>query len=298
MPNRHIISANRCPTAFKDAIDDEIRAHFTSNNILFTYHCLGEHYEHERDYDNVIRFMCNDASFLDRKDNFGRLFNGCYFVPKTFFSIDDIEKCGYNDDDMFFVKHSYGANGKHVRCVEWKDLKNQKLKDLEIVQEAITDIDLLDGCKYVIRAYVLFFNGNVWYYNDGVAIKHAFKYNNSTSHDVQVNHKGYLHPGSSITLTPFSKLDNYKKVLKNIADIVPHIKNIGSYVVDSSKKGTYVLYGIDIIVKKDLSVQLIEMNCLPNLTQSIGIRKSVNYKLLNNMIRVVSGMDYVGFTKI
>jgi len=299
MPGRKaIISTNRCSTAFKKVLDDEIRANFLDKDILFTYHRRAEHNKIEGNYSKIIRFMGEDATFFDSKINFGKIFNGCNFVPRTYFSIDEIKKYGYADDKLFFVKYSKGANGRNVRCVKWGDLKMQKLGHLEIVQEAVTDIDLIDECKYVVRTYILFFNGKVWYYNDGVVIKHALKYDNSTSHAVQINHKGYLNLDSSITLTPFSRLNNYKKILKNIADIVPHVKNFGSYVVESSKKGTFVLYGIDIIVEKDMSVKLIEMNSLPNLTQTIKIRKEVNYKLINNLLRVVSGMNYDGFIEV
>lgn len=291
-----MLSVCRCPSAFSKCLDDEIRQRCKSDNIRLTYHHTGIPAKGDELYSKI--YQCVSARVFippDNKRSFASIMEGNSFVPPTYLSIEDIPE----GDNVWFVKCQYGANGRKVKYMSSEQLKDYTLGPSEIIQTAITNLDLIDDCKYTIRAYLLFFNGQVYLYNDACCIKHAVPYDaDNTDHSVQVNHKGYNTENSTIKLIPLKEHRNYSHFFGNMIEMLTSLKSRLESYYSQTTVNTYAIWGIDILVEKYFDVKLIEMNIVPNLTQMESIRRLVTYKMLNNMFRTILGMPQNGFVMI
>ena len=290
-----MLYVGRSTTAFKGCLDNDIRSKCKSENIRLVH----SYYKDDRPdaekyniYENIPKATLLP---LDNKASFASIMCGNPYVPQTYYSIDDLP----DENKTWFIKCRYGANGRNVKCMTTEQLKSYELGSTEIIQTAITDLDLMNGCKYTIRAYMLFHNNQMYIYDDACCIKHADPYDpHNTDHSVQVNHKGYYEDGSNIKLSPLKRNSNYEIIFENMKKMLKSVKpNMEPYYKQSTKT-TYVIWGIDILVESDFDVKLIEMNVCPNLTQIESIRQSVTYKMLNNMFRTVLGLPQDGFVMI
>lgn len=291
-----MLSVNRGVSAFAGCLDDDIRHKCKPSKTRLTYHHTGIPAEGDELYSKV--YKCVPKSHLmplDNKKSFGAIMAHHSSVPRTFCSIEDIP----DTPKTWFVKCQHAANGRQVKCMTTKQLKSYTLGPTEIIQEAITDLDLIEGCKYTIRAYLLFHNKQMYLYRDACCIKHALPYDaENTDHSVQVNHKGYNHEGSTIKLIPLSVHANYDQIIKNMLTLIKNLKPTLEPFCSYSSETTYAIWGIDILVESDFNVKLIEMNIAPNLTQMESIRKQLTHKMLNEMFRTILGMPQDGFISV
>lgn len=293
-----MLATQSCASAFSKSLDSDIRHHCKSRKSQIRIKYFKEYCKLSDDskYDVIYeRIPSSIVKCLDNKRQFGEIMINSPYVPKTYFSIDDLPDI----DTIWFVKHQNGTRGHAVKCMTTQELKSYQLGKREIIQTAVTDLDLIDGCKYTIRGYLLFYDGKMYLYNDGCCIKHGIPYDaKNTDHSIQINHRGYDEDDSSIKLIPLSENPSYKVIFENMMKMMKNMQHLLQPCSNFVSGRHYAIWGIDILVEKNLNVKMIEMNIGPNLNQIKHIRKSVTYKMLNNMIRLIIGLSYEGFYHI
>lgn len=288
-----MLSVTRHRSVFQHCLDDEIRRILKDKHAMITYHSGQKRSTDKQLYERVLtRYLLE----LDNKWTFSEIMKGHSQVPPTYTCVSDIPPT--QPDSLWFIKNRYGANGRMVRCVTYNDLQQLTMDKKDIIQQAVTDLDLIDGCKYTVRAYILFHAGSMYMYDNACVIKHAFPYDSkSTCHDIQINHKGYTREGSKVSLTPLAEHRYSHIILSNIRSFINSVSQRLKPYAQSVTEQQYVIWGIDIIVQKDLSVKLIEMNIGPNLSQNRDIREQININMINNVFRIVLGLPQRSFNR-
>src|SRR5690606_4025692 len=113
-------------------------------------------------------------------------------------------------------KNPLATAGRDLYCLK-RDELSQYFKPGYIIQEAVEDIDLIEGRKYTIRAYVLVANNAVYLFPDAVVVIHGKLYDPSDrSPEAQFLHEGYNKPGSPVEMRRFSTLTNYGVIHENL----------------------------------------------------------------------------------
>lgn len=97
--------------------------------------------------------------------------------PVTYFSYEEALKSTDDASAQFFVKPAWASWGRGIEVKTRAELMEMWENDAEenattgelIIQEAITDLKLIGGCRFDIRFYILVHGGRVYLHDTGIA---------------------------------------------------------------------------------------------------------------------------------
>jgi len=221
---------------------------------------------------------------LDHKAKFAKaLQQSGLEVLKTYFSPSELP----NDKQaLWFVKNPLAAGGKGIYCVRTEDVASV-FKEGFIIQEAVTDVDLLNTRKYTLRVYVLYYQGSIYCFNDGLVVIHAKEYaEDDLDAETQYLHLGYDKEAGEVKLEKFSDHPHYGSLLGKIEQQVADIFQIYLESLSQSADKAYCIFGVDVLVRRSLEPVIIEINDRPNFVHNNDINQNVNVPMLQAMLGV------------
>ena len=268
---------NRCNVIFK-IISDQI---ILKGNILFSYLSNNEINDYPI-YDKIYHLL--DSSItnqLNDKLKMGYLLDNEKITPKIYTSSEELVKTYYDDNKIWFIKYIHGSRGRHIMCKTTDQLRSIEISPRFIIQEGITDLDLYEGYKYVLRVFTLIHKKQFYLYRGLKKRVHGEKYDkNSLDYSAQVCG---CHYSERITIYLETNGELYQK-LKNHSLLV---KDKLNDMIDQSDEYRYLLIGNDYLVKENKEVILIEMNPYPDLVNSDDIDEKINIPLMKDTINLV-----------
>ena len=218
-------------------------------------------------------------------------------APVTAFTVE--EAAAYPDTPLWFVKVSLGTSGKDISVITRDDLQGYTLPRHMILQQAVSNLELIDGRKFTSRVYVLIWSGAVYLYHNGWNIIHAVPYDaNSTDYSVQIDHTGYTHKDSPVKMMALQDYDRYPYFETAIHTMIRELYPVFEECISASSSTRFVLLGIDTLLQADGGVKLVEINIIPNFNHTADINRSVNIPFFRDATRVMMGLDHDNFTVI
>ena len=206
------------------------------------------------------------------------------YYPKTYDNLSEINNIPI--DKLFFFKEIHSTGGKGVKCLSGKDLLNYKINKNEIIQESIQNIKLIDNKKFVIRAYIIIFNNNIYLSKYSWCMVHGKDYDSESSeYDVQVKHEGYMNKTSAIKMYPLHETA-YSSYIYKIRDALKNMKELFKPIINNSNN-QFIIIGPDILITNKDEIKFIEFNTLPNLQHTKYINENVNEKMLFDLFKLV-----------
>ena len=201
--------------------------------------------------------------------------------PRVFFHPDDVP---IDADSLWFIKDPMLAAGKGIHVVPREQIAAW-FKPGCIIQEAVQDLLLLHNKKFTLRAYVLVHRGRLWLFPAAIAVVHAAEYDPQSLHSsVQFDHAGYMKADSLIKMQPFAEQPEHPAVMQHLATTMSATFAAFSNLLKFEKQDRYCLFGIDALVKSDLTTVLIEINDRPNLVHSRSVSEAVNVPMVRAML--------------
>ena len=204
--------------------------------------------------------------------------------PRVYFEPEDVP---LDPDLLWIVKNPLLTGGKELYVVPRGQVA-EYWEPGNIIQEVVQDLLLIDEKKFTLRMYLLVHDGNLYFYPEGFAVIHAARYvHDSCDPQVQFVHKGYMSPDSSIELRPLSSIPQHEAILAKLPDYLASMFVAFADFLNKEGSDTYCLFGIDLLVRRDLSSVLIEINDRPNLVHTSSINEGVNIPMLRSMYCVL-----------
>ena len=151
-----------------------------------------------------------------------------------------------------------------------------------IIQEAVQDLLLLERRKFTLRAYVLVNRGQLYLFSDAIYVLHAAPYDPQSQ-----DPHGSIRADSLITMRPFAEFPQHIEVMQNLATEMALAFGAFSNLLKYEKPHAYCLFGIDALVKTDLTTALIEINDRPNIVHPRLVNESVNVPMVRAMYCVL-----------
>ncbi len=276
---------NRAAKLFQRAIDETA----DTGSVLITYWDTYTAPEPEIDLTSVERYV----SVLPRPvtnpiDDKGRL--GDMMVqhsdlfPRTYDSVEEIPE-EVADSSLWFLKNRHGAGGKQVECVRLSEIREEDLGQYDILQEAVTDLKLMDGRKYTIRAYSIIWNEQIHLYKKWYRIIHGGMYSaNATDYRIQVSLR---YDGNETTFLPQFAATSIEE-FDSLLTANQKLKDIMSEIVEESDRDTYSILGCDFLIEKSGNAKLIEINAYPNLVHlDKAVAEEVNYPMIRDLVSMI-----------
>jgi len=204
--------------------------------------------------------------------------------PRVFFDSDDVPN---EPDTLWFIKDPMMTAGKGIHVVRREQIADV-FQDGCIIQEAVQDLLLLEQRKFTLRAYVLVNRGQLYLFSDAIYVLHAAPYDpQSQDPHVQFEHTGYMRADSPVSMRPFAEFPQQSEVMQNLAAEMARAFAAFRNLLKYEKPQAYCLFGIDALVKMDLTTVLIEINDRPNLVHPRLVNESVNVPMLRAMYCVL-----------
>ena len=205
--------------------------------------------------------------------------------PRVYF---DVECVPTIPESLWYVKNPLATAGRDMYCVPRVQIADVFQKGF-IIQEAITDLDLIDERKYTIRAYVLVAHDRVYLYPQATLVVHGVPYQaDDLSAEVQFLHEGYMRSDSEVRMELFSDHSQYRTILGNLQTMVANSFAPYADILCDGEAQSYCLFGIDALVERSLDTVLIEINDRPNFVHTPMINISVNIPMLQAMMAVLA----------
>ncbi|PCJ27251.1 MAG: hypothetical protein COA96_03450 [SAR86 cluster bacterium] len=188
---------------------------------------------------------------------------------------------------LWFIKDPMATGGKGISVVTREQISTHFTFGC-IIQEAVQDLALLEGRKFTLRAYVLVHDGKLYLLPEAITVLHGAMYDPGSSDPmVQFEHSGYMDESSAIKMSVFGEQLISETVMKNLelnmTQVFPAFSNFLKY----EKAHTYCLFGVDVLVKSDLTTVLIEINDRPNLVHTRSINEAVNVPMVQALYCVL-----------
>jgi hypothetical protein len=205
--------------------------------------------------------------------------------PRVFFSSRAITS---EPDSLWYVKLPYASGGRGIRILSSQELIDSELDNV-VIQEAIRDVLLLEQRKFTLRLYVLVNRGKLYLFDQGFAVLHAADYDpESRDPEVQFAHEGYMDPASGLRLLEASQLPQWETILQNSAATLTRVFKVFRDRLRHEQDRHFCLFGVDLLVRNELSVVLVEINDRPNLVHTAAINQSVNIPMLAAMAGILN----------
>ncbi|WP_258239893.1 tubulin--tyrosine ligase family protein [Pseudidiomarina homiensis] len=238
----------------------------------------GEHAEITNDFFRLLHYPTIQEH--DDKGNIARKVTALGIdglFPATYFSTSDALKSAGAHEKIWFIKPTYSTSGKGIQCLTHEELKTFELPRSHIIQEQVTNIELMNERKYTARAYVFVFNNKVYLYDDGFVMIHGVPYApNATDSLTQVEHSGYADPDGAVKMMRMSELPHFSKKTEKLKKAMQTLKPVIANFIEASSATEYGLLGIDLLFDKNHKPTLIEINAKANFVHTELINSSLN----------------------
>lgn len=211
-----------------------------------------------------------------------------HLAPATFHTVGDA-LAHASSNSIWFVKPAFGTAGKGMFCVDNEGLSTLQLPGNHILQEGVDDLVLDEGCKFTSRVHVLIWNGEVRIFHTGMTVTHGAAYEaGSTDYRVQIDHRGYQNPGSPVRIRPGDKTAAFIEHFPALRNLVAELRPVMQQCIEASDSDHYQILGIDTLIRRDGTVQLIEVNSFPNFIHTTEVNDEVNVPLFESVIRTIT----------
>lgn len=303
-----LLTTNRMRAHFEAAIAAVMEARATPlpRRVQLTYMCGEDLGLTLKPDDHLLRLIC--PKIYNRYADKGTLAQimektgPAGLLPVTVFSTQDAQ--AHPDIDLWFSKNRFGTAGKAMECVSAAQLGDYTLPQHHILQGAVEDIALYEGRKFTSRFYMLVWNGGLWFYEDGFNIIHGVPYEpGSTDYTVQIRHEGYQKPDSPVKMQMFSDYADAPRYWPAMREAGRAMIPALGELLAASSRSEYILLGIDAIPKlggpsKSDSVQILEVNAIPNFMHTAHINETLNVPFLTAAIEVMLGGKAAGLERL
>ncbi|MEQ8313371.1 MAG: hypothetical protein RIC17_04570 [Gammaproteobacteria bacterium] len=257
-------------------------------NLMFTYwdSYYGPLPRFDRSlYKYCFRVLPRDVTNpIDDKGQLGEILNArSDLFPLTFSRPADIPYIKAHPEGLWFVKNRHGAGGKQVSCHKYRELENIRLQPNDVLQQALVDVDLINGRKYTIRCYLLIWNGQCYLHRHWYKVIHGEAYDrNSTDYAVQVSLR-YSGGGTEFAaVTPALADESEQAMFAELKRSNTKIIRELPFLMAESDREQYTILGCDFVVEANSRAKLIEINAYPNL---VHLDHSVANEVIYPMIR-------------
>jgi prolyl 4-hydroxylase len=277
---------NRAGKLFAKACEETQYA----DNAMFTY--WDTHYGplpqfDESRFSRCIKLLPRKVTNpIDDKAALGQLLqHNPELFPCTYRRIDDIPADKVEPDSLWFVKGRGSAGGKNVAFLRYTQLAETPLQKDQIVQEGVSDLQLLDGKKYTVRAYLLIWNQQLYLYRSWYRVIHSAPYSNAdTDYDIQVSMR---HGPGGAAFEPANPVA-HKAEYRALKRINRRLKKLLSSVAEQSSRDVYSILGCDYLLEHSGNAKLIEINTSPNLEhEDRVISRKIIYPMMRDAVSMV-----------
>lgn len=204
--------------------------------------------------------------------------------PKTYFHPHDLPE---SPETLWYVKNPLATAGKDLFCVYAEEVPSV-FKDGYIIQEAVTDLHLIDSRKYTLRVYALYFDQKIYIFNEGIAVVHGCEYvEGDLSPQVQFLHSGYERPESTVRLEAFREHPDSPRIFERLEESVASVFEVFMPTLSKGAANSYCVFGVDFLVTSTHDVVLIEINDRPNMLHTHEINNKVNIPMLQSLLAVM-----------
>ncbi len=220
---------------------------------------------------------------IDDKGQLGEILRArSDLLPCTYADKSAIPYVRSRADGLWFIKNRYGAGGKQVSCARYDELSGLELSDNDVLQQAVTDLDLINGRKYTLRCYMLIWNGKAYLHRYYYRVIHGEPYKaDATDYGIQVSLR---YSGGGTEFEPVTdtatnaRFDELLRVHRALAREF-------AFIVEESTRETFSLLGCDFLVERSGRARLIEVNAYPNLVHlDSAIASQVIYPMVKDAV--------------
>lgn len=221
------------------------------------------------------------------------------WAPRTFDSVSDALAWDPDPKKIWFHKPVHLSGGRGMYCIRGQDLTDHDLPAHHILQEEVTNLELVEGRKCVCRIYVLFWQRQVWLYQNGFYLLHGVPWRpGSTDYAVQIDHKGYQDSNSAVQMAPLSLHPRHADYLPEVHSLLRALTPVWSDVLQTTGSERYLILGLDIFYLRDKTVRLVEINTAANFTHSTQVNREVNIPFFAETLQLMLGMKAPGLELI
>ncbi len=197
--------------------------------------------------------------------------------PRVYFDEVDVPD---EPDSLWFIKDPLATAGQGI-CVTSREHIANHFSFGYIIQEAVQDLALIEGKKFTLRAYVLVNQGQLYLFPAGIIVLHGAAYDpGSKDPMVQFEHADYMDQDSPIKMFPFEDYAPYETVFNDLKSHVIEVFSAFTNLLKYEKANTYCVFGVDVLVKSDLSTVMIEINDRPNIVHTRLVNERVNIPMV------------------
>lgn len=193
-----------------------------------------------------------------------------------------------NPSALFFLKQANATKGTGMCVVTRDQLRTCRMNHEQVLQQAVQDLMLLDGRKFVIRYYILIHNRRVFLHRRAAVIIHGVAYDrSSTDYKVQIQHD-FDTPGSTTRLMSLHSLAQggqwHNAIRENFVQIMPALQRL----IDTTSADSYTLIGGDALIESSGRAKFIEFNFFPAMfANSLEFNTQVSQPVLRDMIALI-----------
>lgn len=204
--------------------------------------------------------------------------------PRVYFIEEDVPD---EPGTLWYIKDPVGTAGRGI-CVVPREEIASNFEFGDIIQEAVQDLLLLNGKKFTLRVYVLVHEAKVYLFQDGIVVLHGATYDpESVDPKVQYEHTVYMNRQTDVELSPFSDTSFFDEGLANIKVNLGDIFQAFKELLKDEAENTYCLFGIDVLLRENMSPVLVEINDRPNLINPKSVNSRVNIPVIQAMCCVL-----------
>ena len=246
-------------------------------------------------------FQLLDYPTIQRFDNKGRIAKKAaelgfhQLFPASYFSVEEALQASEKDADsatkIWFIKPNFSTGGKGIVCLTTEQLADYELPRNHIIQEQVTDIELVNERKYTARAYLFVHQHKLYLFDDGFVMIHALPYQeHSTDFATQVEHRGYTKKDAAVKMLRMKELPAYEKKHAALTAAMQQLKYVLEEFILASSDVEYGLIGVDLLFQTDHTPKLIELNTKANFVHT----QAINYTLNIPFFEAVLSTLYTG----
>ena len=231
---------------------------------------------------------------MDAKVLFAKKTKDAVYVPKTYFSYDEIPT-DTPENTLFFVKKNGSTGSRGVDIHPYRAMKDLDYSE-RVVQQNMDNPDLYDDKRYKIRAYVVLHDKNVFLFNKSFATV-ASEDHKEVVGDVDQEQLRKMHVIFQTSGTKFilsEELDKFEQVQQNMLVACKEFKQVYRDEIKRIEANEFAILGFDFVVDSEGGVQIIEINHRSNYAHPKLMENKVDVPLLKNLFKLLiqgSSMD-------
>ena len=204
--------------------------------------------------------------------------------PRVYYSPDQVPA---EPGSLWFIKSPLRSAGKGTSVVHYENLA-KVFRSGNIIEEAVQDLCLIAGRKFTLRFYLLAHGGKLYFYPDGIVVLHGSPYAaGSCDPQVQFLHDGYMDPDSPVTMYTPSVFPQYEEVLPGCAELALWSFRVFGDFLKYEPAGRYCLFGIDVLIRSDLTAVIVEINDRPNIVHTKEINQGINIPMVRALYAIL-----------